>query len=54
MLVFAVGFNNCSKCENKDERIFKEKESFEILRIPDLIKITLYNYFKDIVGEIIS
>ena len=28
----------CSKCENKDDNIFKEKESMEILKILGLIK----------------
>ena len=28
----------CSKCKNEDEKIFKEKESIAILKIPDLIK----------------
>ena len=28
----------CSKCGNKDENIFKEEKSKEILRILDLIK----------------
>ena len=28
----------CSKCKNEDEKIFKEKESIVILKIPDLIK----------------
>ena len=27
----------CSKCKNKDEKIFKEEESIEILKILDLI-----------------
>ena len=28
----------CSKCENEDEKIFKEEESIEILKILGLIK----------------
>ena len=28
----------CSKCKNEDEKIFKEKESIVILKIPDLIE----------------
>ena len=28
----------CSKCENEDEKIFREKESLEILKIIGLIK----------------
>ena len=28
----------CSNCENKDDNIFKEKESMEILKILGLIK----------------
>ena len=28
----------CSKCENEDEKIFKEEESNEILKILGLIK----------------
>ena len=35
----------CSKCKNKDEKIFKEEESTDILKIIALIKI--YNYFKN-------
>ena len=27
-----------SKCKNKDEKIFKEEESIEILKIPGLIE----------------
>ena len=27
----------CSKCDSKDEKIFKEKESIEILKTIDLI-----------------
>ena len=32
----------CSKCRNEDEKIFKEKESIEILRILALIG-NIYN-----------
>ena len=28
----------CSKCKNEDGKIFKEKESITILKIPDLIE----------------
>ena len=28
----------CSKCKNEDEKIFKEKESIEVLRILGLIE----------------
>ena len=28
----------CSKCENENERIFKEEESIEVLKILGLIK----------------
>ena len=28
----------CSKCENKNEKIFKEEKSIKILKILDLIK----------------
>ena len=28
----------CSKCNNEDEKIFKEEESIEILKIPFLIE----------------
>ena len=28
----------CSKCTNEDEKIFKEEESFEILKIHGLIE----------------
>ena len=28
----------CSKCKNKDEKIFKEEDSIEILKILGLIK----------------
>ena len=28
----------CSKCKNEDENIFKEEESFEILKLLDLIE----------------
>ena len=29
---------NCSKCENEDEKLFKEEKSIEILKILGLIK----------------
>ena len=29
---------NCSKCENEDEKILKEEESIEVLKIFGLIK----------------
>ena len=28
----------CSKCENEEEKIFKEEESIEILKVLGLIK----------------
>ena len=28
----------CSKCKNEDEKLFKEEESIEILKILDLIE----------------
>ena len=31
----------CSKCEDEDQKIFKEKESMEILKIRGLIKYIL-------------
>ena len=42
----------CSKCENEDEKIIKEEEQIEILKIIGLIKID--NYFKNIAEENIS
>ena len=42
----------CSKCKNEDEKLFKEEESIEILKILGLLKI--YNYFKNMVEENIS
>ena len=42
----------CSKCKNENEKLFKEEESIEMLKISSLMKI--YNYFKNIVGENIS
>ena len=42
----------CSKCETEDEKIFKEGESIEILKIYGLFKI--YNCFKTMVEESIS
>ena len=38
MSVISDGINNYSKCENEDEGKMKEDETFEILRILDLIK----------------
>ena len=35
----------CSKCENDNEKIFKEEEPIEILKILGLIKY-IYTYFK--------
>ena len=32
-----VLYINCSKCKNKDEKLFKEEESIEILKNFDLI-----------------
>ena len=37
----------CSKCKNKEEKIFKEEESIEILKILGLIE--KYDSFKNIV-----
>ena len=42
----------CSKCKNEDEKLFKEEESIEILKILGLIEIC--NYFKNVVEEDIS
>ena len=28
----------CSKCKNEDEKLFKEEESIEVLKILDLIE----------------
>ena len=42
----------CSKCETENEKIFKEGESIEILKIYGLFKI--YNCFKTMVEESIS
>ena len=42
----------CSKCENEDEKLLKEEESIEILKILGLIENN--NYFKNIVEEDIS
>ena len=33
-----VLFIICSKCKNEDEKIFKDEESIEILKISDLIE----------------
>ena len=41
-----------SKCKNEVEKIFKEEESIEILKIIGLIK--KYNYFRNMVEENIS
>ena len=41
-----------SKCKNEVEKIFKEEESIEILKIIGLIK--KYNYFRNKVEENIS
>ena len=41
----------CSKCQNEDETLFTEEESFEILKILGLIE---NNYFKNMVEENIS
>ena len=38
-----------SKSENEDEKIFKEEESMEVLKVFGLIK--KYNYFKNVVEE---
>ena len=35
LLVFSI---ICSKCKNEDEKLFKEEESIEILKILDLIE----------------
>ena len=42
----------CSKCENEDEKLLKEEESIEVLKILGLIENN--NYFKNIVEEDIS
>ena len=42
----------CSKCKNGDEKIFKEGESIEILKIFEYLEI--YNYFKNMAEENIS
>ena len=42
----------CSKCKNEHEKLFKEEESIEILKIIGLIEI--YNYFKNMEEENIS
>ena len=42
----------CSKCENEDEKLLKEEESIEILKILGLIENN--NYFKNIVEEDIN
>ena len=35
-----------SKCKNEDEKLFKEQESIEILKV-----LILSNYFKNVAGE---
>ena len=42
----------CSKCKNEHEKLFKEEESIEILKIIGLTEI--YNYFKNMEEENIS
>ena len=42
----------CSKCKNEHEKLFKEEQSIEILKIIGLIEI--YNYFKNMEEENIS
>ena len=42
----------CDKCSSNDEKIFREKESIEILKVHGLIKIWrstkwIYSYFKE-------
>ena len=49
ILVFSVV---CSKCKNEDEKIFKEEELTEILKVLGLIE-NIY-YFKNIAEENIS
>ena len=39
----------CSKCKNEDEKIFKEEESIEILKILGLIE--KYDSFKNIIEK---
>ena len=46
-----VLFIICSKCEKEDEKIFKEEESSEILKI---LGLKICNCFKNIVEESIS
>ena len=41
----------CSKCENEDEKIFKEEESIEILKI---LGLKIKNNFKNMIEENIS
>ena len=36
----------CSKCKNEDEKLLKEQESTEILKV-----LILSNYFKNVAGE---
>ena len=40
----------CIKCENKDNKTFKEEESIEILII--LVSLKIYNYFKRMSQEL--
>ena len=35
-----------SKCKNEDEKLFKEQQSIEILKV-----LILSNYFKNVAGE---
>ena len=42
--------NLCSKQQNEDEKIFKEEESIDLLKILGLIK-SKYNYFKNMEKE---
>ena len=43
ILVFSI---ISSKCKNEDEKVFKEEESIEILKILGLFK-NIYNYLKN-------
>ena len=42
-----------SKCKKEDEKLFKEEESSEILKVLRLIE-NIYNYFKNMTEENIS
>ena len=45
----------CSKCKIQDEKIFKEEESIEILKILGFINsLKIYNYFNNMVDKNIS